>query len=93
MVDPSLGDRQLNLDGLIQPETAVDSTSTPDSATAVGSAAAPDSAVPPDVLEKIRSLREQINHHNRLYYDQNENEISDEAYDTLVRELRRLEAA
>ena len=93
MVDPSLGDRQLNLDGLIQPETAVDSTSTPDSATAVGSAAAPDSAVPPDVLEKIRSLREQINHHNRLYYDLNENEISDEAYDTLVRELRSLEAA
>ena len=81
MVDPDLADRQLNLAGLIEPPARE-----PDAS------GQPDAAVPADVMERIRSLREQITHHNQLYYDLDENEISDEAYDALVRELRGLEA-
>ncbi|MEA4888905.1 MAG: NAD-dependent DNA ligase LigA [Clostridiaceae bacterium] len=45
-----------------------------------------------DVAEKIRQLREQILYHNHLYYDLNENKISDQEYDHLTRQLRELEA-
>ena len=48
--------------------------------------------VPADVMERIRLLREQISRHSHLYYDLNENEISDLEYDGLSRELRSLEA-
>ena len=40
--------------------------------------------------EELRSL---INYHNRLYYELNQPEISDEAYDDLMNELRAIEAA
>ena len=39
----------------------------------------------------IRRLAQQIEHHNRLYWELNTPEISDHAYDALVEELRRLD--
>jgi DNA ligase (NAD+) len=41
---------------------------------------------------QIRELRSQINHHNYLYYALDAPEIGDAEYDTLMRELRQLEA-
>ncbi|MBZ0271312.1 NAD-dependent DNA ligase LigA [bacterium] len=41
---------------------------------------------------RIRELRNQIGHHNRLYYELDRPEISDAEYDALFRELERLEA-
>lgn len=46
-----------------------------------------------DVERRIEALREQIRHHNYLYYVKNEPELSDAAYDQLFRELVRLEEA
>jgi DNA ligase (NAD+) len=40
---------------------------------------------------RIRELREQLEHHNRLYYTQATPEISDAEYDKLYRELENLE--
>lgn len=45
-----------------------------------------------DIKDRITKLREQIEHHNRLYYEQAEPEISDREYDALYRELADLEA-
>jgi DNA ligase (NAD+) len=42
--------------------------------------------------ERAAELREQIEHHNRLYYVQDEPEISDAEYDELLNELRAIEA-
>ena len=44
-----------------------------------------------DPAEKIRSLREQIRKHDELYYVQNAPEISDQKYDELFGELKKLE--
>jgi DNA ligase (NAD+) len=44
-----------------------------------------------EARELVQSLREEITRHNRLYYEQDQPEISDAAYDQLVRELNRLE--
>ena len=41
--------------------------------------------------ERIRDLRAQIDHHSRLYYQHNAPEISDRAFDSLLRELQDLE--
>ena len=41
--------------------------------------------------ERIESLREQLNHHNYLYYVLNKPEITDQEYDRLMRELIELE--
>jgi len=46
-----------------------------------------------DAGTRIEELREQIRHHDRLYYVENRPEISDTEYDRLVRELRALEEA
>ena len=43
--------------------------------------------------ERIEHLRREIRRHDRLYYVQAVSEISDRAYDALLAELRRLEAA
>ena len=40
---------------------------------------------------KIEALRKEIEHHTYLYYAQDEPEISDGAYDSLMRALRKLE--
>ncbi len=41
--------------------------------------------------ERIKKLRELVERHQRLYHENDAPEISDEAYDSLVRELRELE--
>ncbi len=45
-----------------------------------------------DVVRRIKDLRERIRHHAFQYYALDAPEISDEAYDALMRELRDLEA-
>lgn len=42
---------------------------------------------------KILQLRKEIEHHTYLYYAQDKPEISDGAYDSLMRALRKLEDA
>ncbi|MBN1774888.1 MAG: NAD-dependent DNA ligase LigA, partial [Clostridiales bacterium] len=42
--------------------------------------------------KRISELRELINRHNLLYYEQDSPEISDFEYDSLVRELQKLES-
>ncbi|ADU50411.1 DNA ligase, NAD-dependent [Thermaerobacter marianensis DSM 12885] len=58
--------------------------------------AGPNAAGGPDGLEAARAraeaLREQIRHHDYLYYVLDRPEIDDAAYDALMRELRELEA-
>lgn len=46
-----------------------------------------------DAKTKIEALRREIEHHTYLYYAQDEPEISDSAYDSLMRTLRKLEEA
>jgi len=41
--------------------------------------------------QRIRQLRDEIRHHEELYYIQNAPEVSDEAFDRLLHELERLE--
>lgn len=43
--------------------------------------------------ERSQWLRTEINRHNRLYYEQAQPEISDTAFDALLRELKEIEAA
>src|ERR671937_634310 len=45
-----------------------------------------------DALQRISELREQIHHHDYLYYAEARPEISDAEYDALLRELKALEA-
>lgn len=42
--------------------------------------------------KRIEALRQEIEHHTYLYYAKDEPEISDYAFDSLMRELRQLEA-
>lgn len=46
-----------------------------------------------DALEHVEHLRERIRHHNYRYHVLDDPEVSDEAYDALVNELRALEEA
>ena len=46
-----------------------------------------------DAGERIEALRREIEHHTYLYYAQDAPEISDAAFDSLMRELRELEEA
>ncbi len=45
------------------------------------------------IEQRIGKLREELNHHNYLYYVRNKPEVSDQEYDRLMRELGELEAA
>ena len=45
------------------------------------------------ITQRIAALREELDRHARLYYLDDTPEISDEAYDSLMRELQALEAA
>lgn len=47
----------------------------------------------PEISQRIDALRQEIEHHTYLYYAQDAPEISDAAFDSLMRELRELEAA
>lgn len=46
-----------------------------------------------DPAQRVKELREVLNHHSDLYYNQDAPEISDQEYDTLMRELKALEKA
>lgn len=46
-----------------------------------------------DICERVEKLRALVRHHNYLYHVLDTPEISDEAYDTLIRELIELEEA
>lgn len=48
--------------------------------------------IPKDILTRIEKLKETIDHHRVLYHTHDAPEISDEAYDSLIRELAGLEA-
>lgn len=45
----------------------------------------------PEAIKQIEFLREEINHHNYLYYVLDSPEVSDAEYDRLMRELEELE--
>ncbi|HEY5506271.1 MAG TPA: NAD-dependent DNA ligase LigA, partial [Coriobacteriia bacterium] len=49
--------------------------------------------VPPDVSARAAALRSEIDHHSYRYYALDAPEISDAAYDALVRELEGIEAS
>ena len=49
------------------------------------------SDVPPHIQDRIAELREQILHHDDLYYGLGTMEISDSEYDKLFKELQDLE--
>ncbi len=44
-----------------------------------------------DIKNKIKKLRELINHHDRKYYVEDKPEVSDQEYDRLMHELKKLE--
>ncbi len=44
-----------------------------------------------EVIERVRTLREQLDRHNYLYFVLDQPEVSDAQYDALMRELRALE--
>jgi len=46
-----------------------------------------------DAAQRLTELREQIHHHDYLYYVEARPEVSDTEYDALLRELRELEAS
>ena len=46
----------------------------------------------PELLERYETLKDQVRHHRRAYYVDDEPEISDAAFDALFRELEDLEA-
>lgn len=46
-----------------------------------------------EAVARITALRAEIQRHNRLYYDEDQPEITDEAFDVLMRQLRELETA
>ena len=48
--------------------------------------------IPDNVRSEVDNLREQIRHHNRLYYTEDRVEISDGEYDALMRRLTELES-
>ncbi len=48
--------------------------------------------IPPEVIERVRKLREEIEYHNYRYYVLDSPVISDAEYDALMRELKELEA-
>src|SRR6202041_2154967 len=45
-----------------------------------------------DVLKEVQRLREEIRHHDYLYHVADDPEISDAAYDRLMKQLKQLEA-
>lgn len=49
-------------------------------------------SVSAETIEKIQSLRKQLEHHSYLYYVQDAPEITDLEYDVLMRQLQQIEA-
>jgi len=50
------------------------------------------SVIAPKLLKRYRELRQEIERHNRLYYEKDQPEILDKEYDALMLELKGLEA-
>ena len=48
--------------------------------------------MPQDIKRKIENLRQQIRHHDYMYYVLSQPEIADKEYDDLMRQLKELEA-
>ena len=48
-------------------------------------------SAPKTVIERLNKLKKTIEHHRQLYHSQDKPEITDEAYDSLVRELESIE--
>src|SRR5690625_6419818 len=46
----------------------------------------------PKLLEKYENLKDEVRHHRRAYYVEDNPEISDAAFDALFRELEDMEA-
>ena len=44
-----------------------------------------------EVKKQIERLREEIRHHDRLYYVENKPKISDQEYDALLKKLEKFE--
>ncbi|MDR3135429.1 MAG: NAD-dependent DNA ligase LigA, partial [Deltaproteobacteria bacterium] len=53
----------------------------------------PTLAIPNDPAGRAKFLRQEIRQHNALYFQEDNPEIPDDAYDRMVRELENLEAA
>lgn len=49
-------------------------------------------SIPKEIKERVKKLHDTINRHRKLYHTHDRPEISDEAYDALIRELEDLEA-
>jgi DNA ligase (NAD+) len=49
-------------------------------------------SAPPDIVRRVQTLREEIEHHNYRYYVMDQPSIPDSEYDVLFRELVELEA-
>ncbi|NBU92729.1 MAG: hypothetical protein EBS17_07810, partial [Flavobacteriia bacterium] len=45
---------------------------------------------PEDAKERISLLTKELNHHNRLYYVEANPQITDQAFDALLKELEQL---
>ena len=45
-----------------------------------------------NAADRAEELRTLLNHSSTLYYDQDDPAVSDQEYDTLMRELKQLEA-
>ncbi|MEF9926025.1 MAG: hypothetical protein RR757_05800, partial [Raoultibacter sp.] len=74
-----------------------DTTNTSDYApdTLFGAADADAAAAPPaasDPQARVEALRREIEHHSYLYYATDAPELTDAAFDSLMQELRELEA-
>ncbi len=48
--------------------------------------------IPPELAARVEELREQLAHHNKLYYEHDDPAITDAQYDALLNELREYEA-
>lgn len=52
----------------------------------------PDTAAPPELAQEAKLLREQLHHHNICYYVEDNPQISDAQYDSLLRRLQDIES-
>jgi DNA ligase (NAD+) len=50
-----------------------------------------DMSLKPEVIRRVRKLREEIKHHEKKYYVDNDPQISDYEFDLLMKELQKLE--
>ena len=73
--------------------THIASSEEPHNSPTDSNSSAPSSGALTDVGSELEALRDEIRYHNKLYYVDNNPEISDAEYDALMWRLRDLEAA